>query len=61
MICEAVEAYLATLPERAAEPVSEELSEPWFAQYDEAAHAMYETRTPTRLARFGSWLVRRSR
>jgi len=58
VIGEAVEAYLATLPQR-REP---ELDEAWFADFDETAHVAYEPCTPpTRLARLGAWLVRRKR
>ncbi len=61
MICEAVEAYLATLPHRVPEPADDELAEAWFAQFDETAHVAYEARPPTRLSRLGAWLTRRSR
>jgi hypothetical protein len=57
VIGEAVEAYLATLPE----PAREDLSESWFAEFDETAHVTYEAPTRTRFARLRSWLVRRSR
>jgi hypothetical protein len=61
VIGEAVQAYLATLPERVREPTNQELSDSWFAEFDETAHVSYEARTPTRLARLGAWLARRSR
>ena len=60
MIGEAVQAYLATLPERVLEPTNEELSEAWFAEFDEKVHVAYE-RSPNRLGRLGAWLARRTR
>ena len=62
MISDAVHAYLADLDtermQREQQAREEALEEPWFAAFDERAHAEYEIARPTRLARIGAWLRR---